>query len=130
MDFLGGSEMSARTDMLSMTNKLQQAELQAKKTENTTQSDYMKQLQKVSRDFESIFLTYMLKQMRKTVPDDPIMGNSNAKDIFYEMYDESLSNELARAGGIGLGAMIYKQLSAAENAKKALPPIEIKPSQI
>jgi flagellar protein FlgJ len=130
MDISGGSEITARTEMLSMTNALQNAELQAKKAENAGKSDYMKQLQKVSRDFESIFLTYMLKQMRKTVPDDPLLGNSNAKDIFYEMYDESLSNELARAGGIGLGAMMYKQLAAAENAKKPLPPPEIKPSQL
>ena len=122
MDFLGGAEMSARTDMLNMTNTLQQAVIQAKKTENSKQSNYTQQLQKVSRDFESIFLGYMLKQMRKTVPEDPIMGNSNAKDIYFDMYDDALSKELSKAGGIGLAAMLYKQLSASENAKKAEHP--------
>jgi peptidoglycan hydrolase FlgJ len=130
MDFLGGAEITARTDVLSMTNTLQQAELQAKKAENHKQSDYMKQLQNVSRDFESIFLSYMLKQMRKTVPEDPLMGNSNAKEIFSDMYDEALSKELAKAGGIGLAAMMYKQFSATENAKKAAQAAVIKPSQL
>jgi flagellar protein FlgJ len=129
MDFLGGSEMAARADMLNMTNTLQRAELQAKKTENQKHSDYMQQLAKVSKDFESIFLNYMLKQMRKTVPEDSLMGTSNAKDIFTEMYDETLSNELAKAGGIGLGALMYKQLAAAENARKTEEPAVITPAQ-
>jgi Rod binding domain-containing protein len=129
MDFLGGSEIAARADMLSMTNTLQRAELSAKKTENQKQSDYLQQLAKVSRDFESIFLTYMLKQMRKSLPEDSLLGNSNAKDIYTEMYDESLANELAKAGGIGLAAMMYKQLAAAENAKKPVQVPEIKPIQ-
>jgi flagellar protein FlgJ len=130
MDFLGGAEITARTQMLNMTNTLQQAEVQAKKTENTKQSDYMKQLEKVSKDFESIFLGYMLKQMRKTVPDDPIMGNSNAKDIYQDMYDDALSKEFAKAGGIGLATMMYKQFAAAETAKKAAEAHLIKPTHI
>lgn len=129
MDFLGGSEIAARADMLSMTNTIKQAEIQAKKAENRSHSAYMKQLQQVSRDFESIFLSYMLKQMRKTVPEDALFGSSTAKDIFYEMYDESMSKELAKAGGIGLAAMMYKQFEAAEKAKKPVIPPEIKPSQ-
>lgn len=126
MDFLGGSEISARAGMINMTNTIQQAEVQAKKAENQNQADYMKQIQKVSRDFESIFLGYMLKQMRKTVPEDALFGNSNAKEIFSEMYDESLSQELSKAGGIGLAAMMYKQFAIAENAKKTVPIPEIK----
>src|SRR5450759_2026792 len=100
-DFLGSSEMIARTDMQGMTNKLQQATIQASKTENVKSADYLARIKSVSRDFESIFLGYMLQQMRKTIPEDSLMGNSPAKDIFMGMQDEEMAKELSRAGGIG-----------------------------
>ena len=125
MDFLGGSEISAKAEMLTMTNTLQQAQLQAKRTEGARDSKYLSQLQKVSRDFESIFLSYMLKQMRKTVPEDPIFGNSNTKDIFQDMYDDATSRELSKAGGIGLASILYKQLATIQTTKPANTDIKI-----
>ncbi len=119
-DFLGSSEIAARADMLGMTNKLQQAEMQAQKTEKVHDAKYLASIKKVSEEFESIFLGYMLKQMRKTVPDDPLFGNSTAKDIFLDMHDEAMSKDLAKAGGIGLAAILYKQL-AGEGIKHPLP---------
>ena len=125
MDFLGGSEISAKAEMLTMTNTLQQAQLQAKRTEGPRDSKYLSQLQKVSKDFESIFLSYMLKQMRKTVPEDPIFGNSNAKDIFQDMYDDATSRDLSKAGGIGLASILYKQLATIQTTKPANTDIKI-----
>ena len=123
-DFLGTSEIFAKTDMLGMTNRLQEAQTQANKTENVKDPKYLAQIKNVSREFESIFLGYMLKQMRKTVPEDTLMGNSPAKDIFLGMQDDELSKELSRAGGIGLAAMLYSQLaSQGTSAKK--PPIAV-----
>ena len=109
-NFLSGAEIFLRAEIVNAENKVNQAKLNAKRIENKN-SQYDKQLKKVSQDFESIFLSYMLKQMRKTVPEDPLFGNSTAKRIFYEMYDEAVAKELARAGGIGLAIILYKQLS-------------------
>lgn len=120
-DFLGSSEIIARTDMMGLTNRLQEATIQANKTDNVKDPKYLAQVKNVSREFESIFLGYMLKQMRKTVPEDTLMGNSPAKDIFLGMQDEELSKELSRAGGIGLAAMIYSQL-ASQGIKQPHPP--------
>ena len=85
---------------------------------------YLAQIKKVSQEFESIFIGYMMKEMRKTVPDDPLMGNSTAKDIFYGMQDDAVSKELSKAGGIGLSTMIYKQLASIITPKTD---IKIKP---
>jgi len=117
-DFLGGSEIAARTEMLSMNNTLRAAEIQAKKAES--KGSYLSQLKAVTQEFESIFLGYMLKTMRKTVPESELMVKSMAKDIFLEMHDEEISKELARAGGIGLAAVLYKQL-AGNNIPAAAP---------
>lgn len=129
MDFLGGAEITAKTEMLSMSNTLQQAQIQAKKAEGKKDSAYLQQIQKVSKEFESIFLGYMLKQMRKTVPEDPLFGQSNAKDIFFDMYDDATAKEMAKAGGIGLAIMLYKQLATLD-VKKAEETPAIKPSQL
>lgn len=117
MDFLGGSEIIARKEMINMTNSVQQAEIQAKKVEDKNKTEYLKQLEQVTREFESIFLSYMMKQMRKTIPEDALFGNSIAKDIFYDMYNDVISKELSKAGGIGLAFILYNQLAKIEEAK-------------
>src|ERR1017187_5502565 len=117
-DFLGGSEIIARTDMLSMTNKMQEAALQANKAQNVNDPKYLAQVKNVSREFESIFLNYMLQQMRKTVPEDTLTGESAAKDIFMGMQDEETSKDLSKAGGIGLAAILYTQLASQGVAAK------------
>ncbi|MCX7698941.1 MAG: rod-binding protein [Candidatus Goldbacteria bacterium] len=117
MDFLFNSEIIARKEMLNLANTVQQAEIQAKKVENKNKTEYLKQLESVTKEFESIFLSYLLKQMRKTIPEDPLFGNSIAKDIFYDFYDNAISREFSKAGGIGLAAILYNQLAKLEEAK-------------
>lgn len=67
------------------------------------------EMQKVSKQFEAIFLQMMLQQMRKTVDADPLLGKSNAMDIFQSMQDEQYAGRLSEKG-MGLGNMVYRQL--------------------
>ncbi len=71
------------------------------------------QIRQVSKDFESIFIQMMLKEMRNSVQKSSLMGNSQATQFFESMQDEQLSHQLANAGGIGIGNVIYKQLQKA-----------------
>jgi Rod binding domain-containing protein len=70
----------------------------------------LQKLTKVSRDFESIFLGYMLKAMRDTVPKADLLDNSQEHDIFISMHDDEIAKNLSQAGGIGLGKMMVDQL--------------------
>lgn len=118
-DFLGGSEIAARAQMLSIDSKLASAEIAAKKTgTDASKTGETARLRKVSQEFESIFLGYMLKQMRKTVPPDPLFGSSTAKDIFYDMHDDEMAKELSKAGGIGLAVILFNQLSKSNEIPK------------
>jgi flagellar protein FlgJ len=74
-------------------------------------------LQKVSKDFESIFLAYLMKTMRQAVPKSDFMGQSQAEQIFGEMRDEELSKGMAEAGGIGLSRLLVEQLKKSLEAK-------------
>lgn len=69
------------------------------------------QLRKVTQDFESVFLAYLLKTMKQAIPKSEFLGGSQAEKIFTEMKDEELAKGMARAGGIGLAKLLEQQLS-------------------
>lgn len=67
-------------------------------------------LKKVCADFESIFVSYMLKTMRAGVSGFDPAGKSHESKMLYAMYDEKLSEEIAGSGGIGLANMLLEKL--------------------
>ena len=67
-------------------------------------------LKRTCLEFESIFLTYVLKSMRNTIVENGLLGNSNESKIFNAMFDEKLAMGIAKSGGIGLGKMLFAQL--------------------
>ncbi|MGE5473006.1 MAG: rod-binding protein [Ignavibacteriales bacterium] len=83
--------------------------------ENTLKKAYSekdeKQLKKVCKDFEQIMLNMMFKQMRATVQKSDLTDNSFATETFQSMYDEKITEEMAKGKGIGLADMLYKSLS-------------------
>ncbi len=70
-----------------------------------------KKLREACQGFEEMFLNLMYSKMRDTVPKDTLFGESNGQKIMQSMLDEELTKEMAKAGGVGLADMLYKQLS-------------------
>ena len=69
-------------------------------------------IQEAAEAFESYFLQIMLREMRRTIPDEGgLIPRSQAEKIFTEMLDEQKAIEMARAGGIGLSQVIIQQLT-------------------
>jgi peptidoglycan hydrolase FlgJ len=73
-----------------------------------TQKD--KSLKRTCDEFESVFIQYILKSMRKTVSEVGVLGKSNESEMVTAMFDENLAISIAHAGGIGLGEVLYQQL--------------------
>ncbi len=77
------------------------------------------------KQFEGQFFDMMLQEMRKTVPDDPTLGDdAHEQQIFQGMMDDNVAQQMAKhAGSNDLAAQMYKQLSAknaaAANAQSA-----------
>jgi flagellar protein FlgJ len=67
-------------------------------------------LEKACSEFESIFITYMLKSMRSAVTEDGLLGNSNESKIIRSMFDENLALGMAKGKGMGLGKMLFESL--------------------
>jgi len=67
-------------------------------------------LKQACKDFESIFLSIMFKEMKKTVPESGLIEKSTGTEIFEEMHIEELSKEVANTDeGLGIADMLYEQ---------------------
>lgn len=112
------AQLQARFEAAQSSRALASAETAAKKAEHAVthagtpaqKDEAMARLTKVSRDFESIFLAYLLKTMRDTVPKSDFLGHSRESEIFGSMRDEELAKNLAQSGGIGLSRLLVEQL--------------------
>jgi len=80
--------------------------------QNTTAPNDIRQakLEKACSEFESIFITYMLKSMRTAVTEDGLLGNNNESKIIQSMFDENLALGMAKGKGMGLGKMLFESL--------------------
>lgn len=71
------------------------------------------EIKEVSKNFESIFMQMIFKEMRNSVQKSDLFGNSQGMEFFQSMYDSQLTQQLASAGGIGIGNMVYEKLKQA-----------------
>ncbi|MBK9948335.1 MAG: rod-binding protein [Nitrospira sp.] len=83
--------------------------------------DVMKERQKLieaGKQFESYFVSHLLKVMRETVPQGALANKQGA--YFHSFYDEEIGRRAAESGGIGIARMVQ------EHAEKyfAGPPAE------
>jgi Rod binding domain-containing protein len=74
-------------------------------------------LREATRQFESLFISQLMKSMRATVPESQLMGVDGGQQLFREMLDQELANRVAEAGGIGIGEMLYRQLAPSQPGK-------------
>lgn len=75
-------------------------------------------LKQACADFEAILLDSMFQSMRKTLSGEDIFGKSLGRDIYESMYYTQISKDLAGQGsGLGLGAMLYQQLSGTAGSE-------------
>lgn len=75
-------------------------------------------LREVARQFESMFVHQMLKQMRSTnevFGQDSYFSSEETK-FHEEMLDQQMSLELTQGRGIGLAEMLYQQMQSAYGA--------------
>ena len=69
------------------------------------------EIRDASVQLEALLLKMMYTEMWKTVPKDELFGNSNAMEIYRDMYNDEITKKAAEGGGIGLADFIYRQLT-------------------
>lgn len=79
------------------------------------------QLRKAAKDFETMFMNLVMKEMRETVPDSEAWGDSSKVKFFQGMLDEEYSRMSSENPQNSLAEMIYKNLKARLHPQPATP---------
>lgn len=68
------------------------------------------QIDKVSRDFESLFIGMMLEHMFGDSVGEEAFGDKQSADVYKGMLTEQYGKEIADAGGIGIASYVRAEL--------------------
>jgi len=67
-------------------------------------------LQEACKQFETLFLTQMFAQMRKSAGSSGVMGGGKGEEMFQGMLDEERAKNWAQEGGVGLANLLFQQM--------------------
>ena len=71
-----------------------------------------KKLRETCKEFESIFVKQMLNSMKNTIHKSGLIKSSMAEGIFEDMLYDKYAQKISNTGNLGIGDMMYRQLSA------------------
>ena len=81
------------------------------------QIDSEKDMEKVARDFESVFVNKLFQSMRKGVPKSGLL-DSSAMKMYQSMMDQEMAKLMSKGKGMGIGEMVYKDLSRLDKVSE------------
>ncbi len=64
---------------------------------------------KAFESLEEMFISVLMKEMRKSVPDDGVIKKSHATKMYEEMLDETFSAQMAKSGQLGIAKQLSEQ---------------------
>jgi Rod binding domain-containing protein len=68
------------------------------------------QAEKVSREFEAMFLGQMLNHMFSGLKTDGVFGGGEGEKMFRSMQVEEFAKSLTQRGGIGIAAAVKREI--------------------
>lgn len=75
------------------------------------------QINKISRDFEGLFIGMMLKSMHETVGKDPLTGGGRSEEIYRSLLDQEYVAAAVKRGGFGLAKQVEKDIIRQEGRR-------------
>ena len=76
-----------------------------------------RQLRAACDEMESLFVNYLLKEMRATIDKSGFISGGRAEEIFTSMLDVELSRKISFTRGIGLSAILMEQLGGKKGGQ-------------
>ncbi len=96
--------MINKTDILLNNLNKNRIEEELKKTKND------KKLKEACKDFEAFFLNMVIEEMRKGLPKNTLIPETNAMKIYEYMYYSTLTKEAVKGQSLGIADMLYNFL--------------------
>lgn len=79
-------------------------------------------LREACADFEAILVNRMLEAMRRTLRHDGLLDGGTGREIYDSLYYQEIATRVSRAGGLGIGESLYRQM--AEHARAVESPAQ------
>ncbi|SPD72670.1 hypothetical protein PITCH_A1470019 [uncultured Desulfobacterium sp.] len=71
------------------------------------------QLREACSELESMFIYYLLKEMRETVPKDGLFSGGKTEQMYTSFFDIQLANEIAAKRSIGISSILFDQMKSS-----------------
>jgi peptidoglycan hydrolase FlgJ len=109
-------------ETLSLSNEIERVRYSIKTERNVSLGQEDAELKETCCELESLFINYLLKEMRQTIDKSGFISGGRAEEIYTSMLDTHMAKQFSHKGGIGLSSIFMEQLSKGykqnENLKK------------
>jgi peptidoglycan hydrolase FlgJ len=109
-------------ETLSLSNEIERVRHSIKTERNASLGQEDAELKETCCELESLFINYLLKEMRQTIDKSGFISGGRAEEIYTSMLDTHMAKQFSHKGGIGLSSIFMEQLSKGykqnENLKK------------
>ncbi len=68
------------------------------------------EIKEVGQQFEAMLLRQLLTTMRRSIPKNELFGESSASEIYKDLFDEKLADQIAAASQTGIGELISQEI--------------------
>ncbi len=83
-------------------------------SESSALSNTGKKEMAAAQDFEAMLVKQMFQSMWSTIPKDGLMGSGKEEDMFRDMLNDTLSQDLAKQQSFGIKDIVAKELKARQ----------------
>jgi murein DD-endopeptidase MepM/ murein hydrolase activator NlpD len=92
----------------------QQLETRIRAAAEGNGTDRQAEIKAAAREFESLFVSYLLKIMRETLEDAGHGESGFGKGIYTELFDQELSRVIAQHGALGIAELITSRVESSK----------------
>ncbi len=81
-------------------------------------------IRQAAQEFESLFVSYLLKVMRETIEQTGEEGSGFGREIYTEMFDQEVARGMAQKSVLGIADMVVRRLTPEKSSgadKPAVP---------
>ncbi|MDY6791202.1 MAG: rod-binding protein [Thermodesulfobacteriota bacterium] len=103
---------------ISLSNEIQRVKHSIKSGGAAFSGQRDAELKDTCCELESLFINYLLQEMRQTIDKSGFISGGRAEEIYTSMLDTHMAKQFAQKGGIGISSILMQQLKQNENVKK------------
>ena len=111
-------------EAIDFTGKMEKVRHSLKPDKLSRSVENTPELKEACSELESLFVAYLFKEMRATIPKTGLISGGRAEEIYTSMLDTQISKEMVSQRGIGFSSLILDRLesrpgdAALKNVKK------------